>query len=161
MHPTPGNQGWSIHNMARTHSKNNFKISPRIRDHGQRAPWSAEAMTSGSSIYKYDTFIYQGSREHKLSTTLAVWTNWKIYSDLTGKFTVKSERGNNYILVAYHYYEHKILTTPIKNRTGPWILNGIKKIHDKLRNRGLTTKLHIMDNEVPEDSNKYFEDSDI
>ena len=25
------------------------------------------------------------------------------YSDLTGKLTVQSDRGNNFILVAYHY----------------------------------------------------------
>ena len=35
------------------------------------------------------------------------------------------------------------------------------KIHNKLRKRGLTPKLHIMDNEVSEDLKKYFEDSDI
>ena len=35
------------------------------------------------------------------------------------------------------------------------------KVHDKLRKRGLTPKLHIMDNEVSEDLKQYFEDSDI
>ena len=53
------------------------------------------------------------------------------------------------------------MTTPLKNRTGPCILNGITKIHDKLRKQGLTPKLHIMDNEVSEDLKQYFEDSDI
>ena len=59
----------------------------------------------------------------------------KIYSDLTGKFLLQSDRVNNYIMVAYHYYANNILTTPLKNRTGTCILNGIKKIHDKLRKR--------------------------
>ena len=85
----------------------------------------------------------------------------KMYSDLTRQFPVKSDRGNNYILVAYHYDANNILTTPLKNRTCPCILSGITKIHDKLRKRGLTPKLHIMDNEVSEDLKKYFEDSDI
>ena len=85
----------------------------------------------------------------------------KVYSDLTGQFTVQSDRGNNYILVAYHYDANNIITTPLKNRTGPCILNGITKIHDLLRKRGLTPKIHIMDNEVSEDLRKYFEDSDI
>ena len=74
---------------------------------------------------------------------------------------MKSDRGNNYILVAYHYDATNILTTPLRNRTGACILNGITKIHDKLRKRGLTPKLHIMDNEVSEDLKKYFEYSDI
>ena len=74
---------------------------------------------------------------------------------------MQSDRGNNYILVTYHYDAENILTTPLKNRTGPCILSGITKIHDKLGKRGLTPKLHIMDNEVSEDLKKYFEDSYI
>ena len=85
----------------------------------------------------------------------------KNYSDLTGKFPVQSDRGNKYILVAYQYYVNNIITNQLKNRTGTCILSGITKTHDKLRERGLTPKLHIMDNEVSEDLKKYFEDSDI
>ena len=74
---------------------------------------------------------------------------------------MQSDRGNNYILVAYHYDANNILTTLLKNRTGPCILGGTTKIYDKLRKQGLTPKIHIMDNEVSEDLQKYFEDSDI
>ena len=74
---------------------------------------------------------------------------------------MQSDRGNNYILVAYHYDANNILATPLKNRTGPCILCGITKIHNKLRKQGLTPKLHIIDNEVSEDLRKYFDDSDI
>ena len=74
---------------------------------------------------------------------------------------MQSDRGNNYILVAYHYYANNILTTSLNNRTGPCILRGITKIHNKSIKRVLTPKLHIMDNEVSEDLKKYFEDSDI
>ena len=51
----------------------------------------------------------------------------KIYSDLSGNFPVQSDRGNNYILVAYHYDANNLLITSLKNRTGPCILNGITK----------------------------------
>ena len=84
-----------------------------------------------------------------------------IYSDLTGKFPVQSDRVNNYILVDYHYDDNNIITTTLKNITGPCILSGITKIHNKLRKRGSTSKLHIMDNKVSEDLKKYFEDSYI
>ena len=87
--------------------------------------------------------------------------NLNNYSDLTGKFSVQSDRGNIYILVAYHYDANNIITTPLKNRIGPCILISITKINDKLRKRGLTPKLHIMDNEVSEDLKKYIEYSDI
>ena len=35
-HPAPGNQGWILHNMARTHRETHLKLSLRIRDHGQK-----------------------------------------------------------------------------------------------------------------------------
>ena len=79
-------------------------------------------------------------------------------TDLTGKFPVKLDRGNNYVLVAYHYGANNILTKTLKNKEGPCILNGIIKIHDKLSKQGLTPKLHIMDNELSEDLKQYFED---
>ena len=51
----------------------------------------------------------------------------KIYSDLTRKFPVQSDRGDNYIWVEYYYDANNNLTTPLKNKTGPCILNGITK----------------------------------
>ena len=89
------------------------------------------------------------------------FTQHIFYSGLTRQLPVQWDRGNNYILVAYHYDFNNILTTPLKNRTEPCILNGITKIHDKSRKRGLTPKLYIVDNEVSEDLNNYFEDSEI
>ena len=74
---------------------------------------------------------------------------------------MQSDRGNNYILVAYHYDADNIPTTPLKKRTWPCILSDITKIHDKLIKRGLTPKLHIMDNEVSEKFKEYFKDSNI
>ena len=76
--------------------------------------------------------------------------------DLTGKLPVQPDRGNNYILVAYQYGAHNILTLPINNRTVPFILNGITKIYDIFINQILTPKPHIMENEVSEDLKHYF-----
>ena len=141
--------------MDRTYIKANFKLSLRIRKHSQRSPWPAEATTISLSGWKCYTFSYQDRREHNWSITPVIYPNWKNKSDLTGQFPVQLDRGNNYILVAYHYDANNIFTTPPKNRTGPWILNGITKVCDKLRKRRLTPKFRIMDNEVPEDL-KYF-----
>ena len=82
-------------------------------------------------------------------------------SDLNGQFTVQSDKRNKYILVAYHYNKNNILTTSLNKRTGTFILNGITKIDEKLRKRGLTPKLNITENEVSEDLKQYFEYSDI
>ena len=40
-------------------------------------------------------------------------------------------------------------------------MNGITKFHEKLRKRGLTPKLNIMDNEVSEDIKIYFQETEI
>ena len=49
----------------------------------------------------------------------------KIYSDKTGRFPVRSYRGNKYIMVFYQYYANRIRNTPLKNITEPFTLNGI------------------------------------
>ena len=38
------------------------------------------------------------------------------YTDLTGRFPCKSSRGNEYVLVAYHYNDNTILGRSMKNR---------------------------------------------
>ena len=63
--------------------------------------------------------------------------------------------------MAYHYDANIIFTTPLKNRTIPYILNGISKILETLRKWVLTPKLHIVTNELLEYLKHYFEDSDI
>ena len=72
-HPAPGNQVWSLHNMARIHSETHFKLSPRIRYHVQRAHGTAKATTSFSSGCNCDIYGYQGNREHKWSTLPYIW----------------------------------------------------------------------------------------
>ena len=74
---------------------------------------------------------------------------------------MQSDRGPNYILVAYHYDANNIITTSLYKITSTCIISGITKIHDKLGKQGLTPKLHIIDNEVSEELKKYFEYSDI
>ena len=74
---------------------------------------------------------------------------------------MKSDRGNNYILVSYHYDANNIFTTPLMNIAETCILYGITKIHYKLKKWGLSQKLHIVANEVSEYLRQCFEDSEI
>ena len=45
------------------------------------------------------------------------------YVDLTGRFPKRSSRGNEYILVGYHYDGNTIVATPIRDRTATSIVN--------------------------------------
>ena len=45
----------------------------------------------------------------------------KAYTDLTERFPYQSSRGNQYILIGYHYAGNTILAEPLKNRMSPLI----------------------------------------
>ena len=78
---------------------------------------------------------------------LIVDPTYKIYSDLPGQFTTKSPKGNQYILVLYHYDSNKILTEPMKNRTKAEIVRSYEKLSNYLIDRGIQPKFQILDNE--------------
>ena len=45
------------------------------------------------------------------------------YTDLTGHFPYTSSRGNQYVMVAYHYDANAILVQPVKNRNKQTLVN--------------------------------------
>ena len=67
----------------------------------------------------------------KLASVHPLVCNMDKVVEATGNFPLQSDRGNSYILVAYHFDDNNILTTPIKNRTGTCTLRGLTKIHEK------------------------------
>ena len=52
----------------------------------------------------------------------AIEETGKVYTDQTGRFTVRSSAGNQYILVLYDYDSNAILTEAIKTRQGHELL---------------------------------------
>lgn len=70
------------------------------------------------------------------------------YFDLTGKFPYRSARGNQYILIGYHYDSNAILAVPIKNRNASVITAGWKELHDQFTTAGVAPTTYILDNEV-------------
>jgi Reverse transcriptase (RNA-dependent DNA polymerase) len=83
------------------------------------------------------------------------------YTDLTGKFVSPSSNGNNYIVIMYHFDSNSIHAEPIRNRTGPSILEAYKKLHTKLSKAGLKPKLQRLDNECTEALKDYFREEKI
>ena len=70
------------------------------------------------------------------------------FGDLTGRYPVPSNKGNNYILVIYNYDANAILAEPMKTRNKGDILKAYRKIHAKLVLQGLKPKLQMLDNET-------------
>ena len=71
----------------------------------------------------------------------------KIYSDQTGKFPVTSFCGNKYIMVLFELDSNSILSEPTRNRTAGEMIRSYQKWIDRLREKGIQPKLHLLDNE--------------
>ena len=74
-------------------------------------------------------------------------SNRKIYSDLTGKFPQKSNKGNQYIFILYDTTSNHIFAEPIKDRTSTHIQKAYTKITTILNEAGISPTMHILDNE--------------
>ena len=75
-------------------------------------------------------------------------TSDKAFLDLPGRFPFCSSRGNNYLLIAYHYDANAILGVPLKNRQASTITAGWQSIMKKLDTAGVPPKLWVLDNEA-------------
>ena len=72
----------------------------------------------------------------------------KVYTDQTGRFTVRSSAGNQYILVLYYYDSNTILTKSLKTRQCPEILKAYAKIIQYLQGCGFHPRVHWLDNKA-------------
>ena len=72
----------------------------------------------------------------------------KLYTNLTGRFPVQSNRGNKYILVAYHFDSHSIPVKPLKSRHDNDAIKAYEDIYSMLTQRGPKPQLHWFDNEA-------------
>ena len=68
--------------------------------------------------------------------------------DLTGKFPYTSRRGNQYILVGYHYDANYITAVPLKNRTAGEITKAWKQTNETFSKAGIQPNTYVMDNET-------------
>jgi len=73
------------------------------------------------------------------------------YMDLTGRFPKRSSRGNQYILVAYHFDANLIKAVPLKNRRGQVITEAWEQLHNEFATAGVAPKTYVLDNEKSKD----------
>ena len=70
------------------------------------------------------------------------------YQDLTGRFPQRSAKGNEYVLVGYHYDANCILGIPVRNRTAPELTTAWQKLHNIFKKAGCAPSTWVLDNEV-------------
>mgnify|MGYP003330606412 CR=1 FL=1 len=83
------------------------------------------------------------------------------YMDLTGRFPKKSSRGNQYILVGYHYDANYIHGIPIKNRKGQSIGDAWMELNNMFKKAGVALEMFVLDNEMSEDLINAFDQEHI
>ena len=72
----------------------------------------------------------------------------KLYTDDMGRFPVRSRSGNQYIMLAYHCDCNTILVQPFQTKHDRHRIAAYNIIMQRLRQRGHTVDLQVMDNEV-------------
>ena len=71
-----------------------------------------------------------------------------IYSDQTGQYPVRSQRGNKYIMVLVEIDSNAILVEPMKSREDKEMIRAYDALVQRLQAAGIKPRKHVLDNEV-------------
>jgi hypothetical protein len=71
----------------------------------------------------------------------------QLYTDLTGKFSVRSSKGDSYKMLCYIYDCNNIKVVPMKSRSASEWVKAYDSIHQELTVKGFKPKLQTLDNE--------------
>jgi hypothetical protein len=85
----------------------------------------------------------------------------RLYTDLTGKFPVRSSKGNSYVMVFYIYYCNYVKFIPMKSRLASEWGNAYDHIHQELIAKGFKPKLQTIHNEASAALKHFFTANDI
>jgi hypothetical protein len=80
----------------------------------------------------------------------------QLYTDLTGKFPVRSSKGNSYVMLCYIYDCNCIKVVPMKSRYASEWVQEYDSIHQELTVKGFKPKLQTLDNEASNALKNFF-----
>jgi hypothetical protein len=83
------------------------------------------------------------------------------YTDLTGKFPVRSRKRNSYIMVCYVYDCNYAKVIPLKYRSASEWVKAYATIHQELTVKGFKPKLQTLNNEASTALTNFFTVNDI
>jgi hypothetical protein len=87
-----------------------------------------------------------GSKPHLVYAVLI--DQGQLYTDLMGKFPVRSSRGNSYVMVCYVYEFNYVKVIPMKSRYASKWVKAYDTIHNELTVKGFKPKLQTLDNKA-------------
>jgi hypothetical protein len=84
-----------------------------------------------------------------------------LYTDLTGKYPVRSSKGNSYVMVCYIYDCNYVKVIPIKSMSASEWVKAYDSVHQALTVMGFKPKLQTLDNEASTALKNFFTANDI
>jgi hypothetical protein len=99
----------------------------------------------GKTHLVYAVVVYQG----------------QLYKDLTGRFPVRSSKGNWYVIVCYSYDWNYVKPVPMKSRSASEWLKAYGGIHQELPSKGFKPKLQTLDNEASAALKSFSTENDV
>jgi hypothetical protein len=100
-----------------------------------------------------------GTNTH-LVYTIAI-DQGQLYTDLMGRFPVRSSKGNWYGIVCYSYDCNYVKSVPMKFISASEWLKVYDGIHQELTSKGFKPKLQTLDNESYAALKSYFTENDV
>jgi hypothetical protein len=85
----------------------------------------------------------------------------QLYTDLTGKFLVRSSKGNWYVMVCYVFDCNYVKVVPRKSRSSSEWVKAYDHIHQELTAKGFKPKLKTLDNEASTALKNFFTTNDV
>jgi hypothetical protein len=125
--------------------------------HQRRQNIRSTSKTPVEDVPKTDTNL--GTKTHLVYAVLV--DQGQLYTDLTGKFPVRSSKANSYVMVCYVYDCNYVKVVPMKSRsTSEWV-KAYDHIHQELTAKGFKPKLQTLDNEASAALKHFFTANDV
>jgi hypothetical protein len=105
------------------------------------------------------TDAIKGTKTHLVYAVLV--DQGQLYTDLTGKFPVRSSKGNFYFMVCYVYECNYVKVIPMKSRSASEWVNAYDHIHQELTAKGFKPKLQNLNNEASAALKHFFNANDV
>jgi hypothetical protein len=105
------------------------------------------------------TNTHLGTKTHLVYAILV--DQGQLYTDLTGKFPVRSSKGNSYVMVCYVFDCNYVKVVPMKSRSALEWVKAYDHIHQELTAKGFKPKLQTIDNKASAALKNFFTTNDV
>jgi hypothetical protein len=123
--------------------------------------WRQNILSTSKAPYekKQSPYTDFGTNSHLVYAVIV--DQGQLYTDLTGKFPVRSSKGNSYVMVCYIYDCNYVKFIPMKSRSASELVKVYDSVHQELTVKGFKPKLQTLDNEASAALKNFFTVNDI